>query len=461
MSISAMMSASVESIACKGCNKPLLATTILKHLSHKPHCKAKYQSSELTDLVKKSAKRSKALEKTWKHKDYETNKVKHSKKRAEQYNREKVKSCGDLLQRIFLDFQASKGKRIKLIKGKSGEETKRQLQAIEQKLLWKHKELQGKIAFELKNHNKADPGKLTESILDEWRKTEMDVFDMLQKIVPKDSKELEEIQQICKPPSHQFTTDLDQESEPELKCKSCNKPFKNKNILKHISKSKKCMADYQSFQEDLEAIRNSAQKRKKERRRSRYKRETEDLRKLEKMQYFLSSKWDLARWQKYDKERAGTRLTYWKGIACRGERCRKDIQKMKDLNNKEINSSMEKLEKFIHEKINELEKCLEEVDEEVKNVTGHWVFDENGSWEKVRKQDFDFCSSMFTNVHHHIDEEMESLYTNVLQVLKDTCEIHGLEFKLRESDERLYEPTRSKYICKGGWIIIPRSVILK
>ena len=122
---------------------------------------------------------------------------------------------------------------------------------------------------------------------------------------------------------------------------------------------------------------------------------------------------------------------------------------------------MKKLEKFIHEKINELEKCLEEVDEEVKNVTGHWVFDENGSWEKVRKQDFDFCSSMFTNVHHHIDEEMESLYTNVLQVLKDTCEIHGLEFKLRESDERLYEPTRSKYICKGGWIIIPRSVILK
>ena len=151
---------------------------------------------------------------------------------------------------------------------------------------------------------------------------------------------------------------------------------------------------------------------------------------------------------------------YWKGIASRGERCRNEIQKLKDFRHEDIDVTMERLEKLIHKKIEELESCLEEVDEEVINVTGHWEFDESGSWKKVRTMDFDFCSSMFINVHHHIEEEMESLYVNVLQILKDTCKSHGIKFEVRESDEMLYKPTRSKNLG-NGWHTIPRNVILK
>ena len=112
--------------------------------------------------------------------------------------------------------------------------------------------------------------------------------------------------------------------------------------------------------------------------------------------------------------------------------------------------------------LTELENCLEEVGEEVKEMIGHWEFDEAGNWRKIEKEDDNVKSAMFESVEHHIEEEMESMYVTVLQNLKDSAAKIGKEIKKIRSDDDLSKPMRLKrsfYLGSHFWV--PRNVILK
>ena len=200
----------------------------------------------------------------------------------------------------------------------------------------------------------------------------------------------------------------------------------------------------------------------KEARAQKYKRQKKELQLAEKYFDYKKCKKEIHKDRKYFKERAATGLTWWRyeRPGPRLFRFKKEFERLKQMNIEDISLSMSELENVIHEKLQELWECVEEVDNEVKDVTGHWKYDVDGLWKKTQKEDRDFCTSMFQNLTHHIEEEIESLHTSVLQCILDNCRKHSLNFEFQESDEELFQDMRIKN-CGDGWHRIPRTVILK
>ena len=150
----------------------------------------------------------------------------------------------------------------------------------------------------------------------------------------------------------------------------------------------------------------------------------------------------------------------WKGME--GERCRKEIERLRKIGNAEVMEDMSQIENMISDKIEELENCLEEVATEVKEITGNWEFDEAEKWQKIWLEDCRVKAAMFECVKHHIEEEIECLYVTAIQHLKDSAAKIGQEIEPHKKDHELYKPKRWKrsYYLNDHYLV-PRNVILK
>ena len=164
-------------------------------------------------------------------------------------------------------------------------------------------------------------------------------------------------------------------------------------------------------------------------------------------------------------ERAKHIFVLWKGEDWKdmeGERCRNEIERLRKIGNAEVKEDMSQIEKMIDDKIKELEECLEEVANEVKEITCNWEFDEAEKWQKVWLLDCKVKGVMFQCVEHHIEEEIETLYVTAVQQLKDSAAKIGQEIEPHRKDPELYKPMRWKrsYYLNGHFFV-PRNVILK
>ena len=457
-----------HTIECKGCTKPLLGTTILKHLSHKIDCKRLYCESEIQVLIKNSKQRAKSKEKSWKRKDYLENKEKHLTKRAQLYKKEKVKECQNLLERKFKHNRNTFGIKIKAIQSNPaiGQEIVRQVAKIDEMVHSKFEELQNMVNFALENFKTYNIEDLTDTIYNEWRKLDSAVDVSLGKITPQNEYEKTELLKLCEPPRK--ISNLKETF--DLECKSCGRKSNYNTILKHLSKSKRCMDSYKGTSE-LKLFKTKAKIRESDRLKKRYqnekdvkaneyKKKKKDIENSIKYFEFKKAKKELSKSREYWRDRITGPLKYWRMENCTGSRCRKEIEKLKQKKVTEIDEWMVQVEEMIQSKLKELDDCLEEVDDEVKNVTGHFKFDNDDKWKKLNIQDSRFCSDMFRNLGEYIEEEMVSLYVTVLQNIKDACQKYGFNFESHEYDEDLYKDTRMK-IVGAQWVSIPRNVILK
>ena len=252
--------------------------------------------------------------------------------------------------------------------------------------------------------------------------------------------------------------------------------------MKHLAKAKKCNLKYEGS-EELQSFKDKAAANEKRRLRDRYqfekdaraekyikdKREYQEaLDFAKKHERYLKSKDDLIDHQRRWLSDIIIEIESWKKSEnCRGATNRENIEKLKQSNDSEVQHAMTKIEKFISAKISEVEKCFEEVKEEVSDCIGHYEFDEEDpeAWCREYRSDDDFIDDVFVTLRYHINEEMADLHVTVLQVLYDNAVKVGVRIKPSgfEGDEQFCEPKRVAPNINGRWGLtsVPRNVILK
>ena len=434
-----------KSVVCSGCQKPLTRNTILKHLAHKKSCKENYSASEFKNLLKDCKQSSDEKKKSWKKVHYQNNKEDYAKKRANQSKKDKIKECKNYLVVDHKNFQETFGTQMDDLVNLNPSK-KIEISKIKEMVSSKFNFLNQTISEALLSFETTNASNLHDQIHNEWKAFEETVSKMIFKISPGNNE------------SKEIQTTPSTEANGMAKCHKCQKELEPNCILKHISKSKDCLEYYQNT-EELELLRTKAKKRETLRMKEKYQKQKMELEWFEKYEASERKKEELKVIQKNFKGKSEPWLNSWRGTNGRGERCRKEIQKLKDLKDTEIYEEMRKLETYIKEKVKELENDLDEVVEEVKCSTGHWEFDEGN---KSFHEDVRFSSEMFCNVSHYIEEEMESLYVTVLQKLKDTADKVGQTIEPEWSDAELYQPHRLKRIDMDiNPIKIRRNIVLK
>ena len=437
-------------INCIGCDKPLKSNSILKHLSHKDSCKTKYSDSEINNLIAKSKEAYKINKKSWKKKDYENNKEKYAKSNAIYRKKASIKSYGEELQEKFDFFHK---RRMELIENvsDSNSKSKSQMKSIEERAKSKFDELMEHVRFALKNFETCNESELLQKIRSEWSELMKEMNEMIDKFTPRPSK------------GEQF------------RCSSCDKSLEKNGILPHLSKMPSCKDSYEKSGE-LEVLKSNAKKRKKERdhqyylnereiRAQNYQESKKEYEAFKKFEFFEKKKEDFAESYEGYLNRAKRLFVLWKGEdwkGMEGERCRKEIERLRKIGNAEVMEDMSQIENMISDKIEELENCLEEVATEVKEITGNWEFDEAEKWQKIWLEDCRVKAAMFECVKHHIEEEIECLYVTAIQHLKDSAAKIGQEIEPHKKDHELYKPKRWKrsYYLNDHYLV-PRNVILK
>ena len=285
--------------------------------------------------------------------------------------------------------------------------------------------------------------------------------------------EVDKILKKLTPPKVETNSQPKENSKSQkIKCNSCNKMFEENGILKHIANVSSCKAYYEQNGE-LDILKSNAAERRrhkkhqiylneKEVRAEQYQIQKKEFEAFEKYEFFEKRRAELESSFNRQLDNAKHLFRNWRGIACRGARRRKEIEKLRQSKDFEVLEDMVKIETFIDTKIAELENCLEEVAEEVKGMIGHWVFDEAGKWMKSRKDDDNYRFAIFESVEHHIEEEMESMYVIVLQNLKDSAAKIRKEIQKHKYEDELSKPMRLKnsfYLGSHFWV--PRNVVLK
>ena len=454
-------------VNCAGCSKELKFNSILKHLSHKTSCKAKYSDADLKELTEKCKKLSEVKKSSWKKKDYANKKEEFSNKNSLYRKKLSMVACRGELQRKYNYFNETRGELIRNLplNDSSGSKSKINEKSIEEMMQSKFDELMELIRFNLKNFETHDEAELLNRIRKEWRKLEDEIDEIL--------NQSPSIQNATKeqPSSSQKADQISN----KVMCKSCEKSFEENGIFKHVSNMPSCKKMYE-LNGELEVLKANALKRKKKRDHEYYMNERENRaqeyqnRKKEyeffkKFELFEKKQEDFESSYQRSLERAKRLFVLWRGEdwkGMEGERCRKEIERLRKSGNAEVIDDMVQIEKLIDNKINELEKCLEEVAIEVKEITGNWVFDEAEKWQKDWLEDCRVKQSMFQCVEHHIEEEIESLYVTAVQLLKDSATKIGQEIEPDRKDHELYKPMRWKrsYYLNGHFFV-PRNVILK
>ena len=440
------------SVVCSGCQKPLTRNTILKHLGHKKSCKEKYSTLEFKNLLKACKQSSEEKKKSWKKVHYQNNKEDYAKKRVNQSKKDKIKECKTYLIADHKNFQETYGTQLEDLVN-SNPSKKNEISQIKEMVSSKFSSLTQTISEALLSFETTNASNLFDQIHNEWKMFEETVSKMISEITPGNNE------------SKKTQITPSDELNGMAKCHKCQIIKAPNCILKHISKSKDCFEYYQHT-EELKVLRLEAKKRESLRMNKKYQKQKSEMKWFEKFEAYEVKKEELIEHQKNCKKESEQWLDNWRGTNGRGERCRKEIQKLKDLKINEVDEEMRKLEKIIKRKVKELENDLDEVFEEVSCSIGHWEFDENDIWKNSFYEDRTFSFEMFCSLSHYMEEEMESLYVTVLQKLKDTASKVGQTIAQEQSDAELYKPYRIKVIhhnINPKWcsIKIPRNVILK
>ena len=414
-------------IHCKSCNKELKPNTILKHLSQKPRCKDKYSKLEFDDLIENSRKRSKSKEKDWKKKNYDPQK--RSEKHKVEYNKAQIKRLGQVIENQYQRFLEIRGKIMdEIISGEPSQEVKDQVNKVHEILNERKIKSEKIVAQALQNSQTTDHDYHVQLFHDwntKWSEARHEADEILKKIAPE-----------------KFQNPKSEDDSNKIECKSCHEKFEENAILKHLAKIKKCMDQYQDSS-DFKELQEKALKRVQERSKKRYQDEKEmraeqyqeerqvilKMRRNEVNVRHFNECRDLLKRRSLERFEEVWIIKAWKSSNknSRGAQCRREIGLLKQSKNAEVQEAMQKIENDIEAKISELETCLMEVAEEVKETICHYECDEAGLWRKQVPLERHFIYKMFESVHYHIDDEIEKLYLRVLQILKENSMKEGRE----------------------------------
>ena len=421
-------------IYCKGCEKKLTPSTILKHLSHRPDCMQKYSELEFGELKAESLRAFKLKKKIWKQK----NKEAHTKTNAKQYKRTKLKFYADYLKNTQNAYFVGESEIMKDFDLDT--ESRQHLIDIKENMENKFKELQVKIELLLRNTTISDDQ--LKQIPNEWDPIIHRGHSFLNEIRKKFDSSFEVLP-----------------SKVKVMCKSCSKPFLENTIMKHLANNGQCK-DYYEKSNELKFLKERAVKKEKERLCKRYQNDKEKAKIQGDYEQFLRSKNDLDKKPEQRFNEANFAIRCLKN-GYEGYRCRKEIEKFRKSQNHEVLEAMTKTETLISSTIQELELSLNEVLDEVSNVIGHFEFDNAGLWRQKCRVDLDFCNDMFKNVSYHINDVFDTTYITALQTFYDHAENEGIELeKPLLGDSGFCRPYRYDTITPG-WNKIPRTVVLK
>ena len=418
-----------KDIQCLGCMKSLKQNTILKHLSHKFHCKEKYSETEIEDFIKASKESSKKKEQAWKKADYQKNKEHTSQKRSYAYKKSKLRRFANFLnvncngyvsrkEEIFNNFELS-------------QEFKSELDLACDVLVNRFKELNKQIDQSLSDFDPSDVENKINRMSAEWNELVLQTENVFKRdeLVANQMSEAQSKSEV----------------KDDIDCKACHKTFRQNTILRHLVKHQICEGQYDQL--ELENLKANTILREKQR----YEREKDNISQRKKEQRKSSREFERkyninAQIKKFHKSKIDLDvslkssltilpdLNWWKPcnlemdtpnvciyyvkpqIGIRGSRCLKLMQDYKKAN-AEAREVAAIIESAIHSKIYELENEIEEVKNEVTEVIGCYEFDIEGLWEQEFLNDRQFCWDMFLNLQSHVFAELESLYIFCLSTI--------------------------------------------
>lgn len=413
----------MEEIVCVGCSEPFLINRIKRHLSHKQDCKRKYSETDLNSLDTKCSEYAKRLKVKDNKERYQQNKHKIAEKYSltenkqakklydKKRNSQKRKLNGDLVKCASCQNEYVSTYFTRHLKNEescsdfyqSNEELKGILDNLEQSNIRQIK--LAKSNYVKKRAKICQERRVQQSIEFYGTQNQIKCKGCKEYFARKDIKNHVLQNKTCKK-GYAFFFNFEKYNYdgPTMTCKSCKTVLPVKTFRFHLHGREVCKNKYSN--KELEDMKKSSQKRKKEYQSKWYYQQKSEQRRWRRL-------YDNFGYFKYYKKGCYDKIYYELSM----ESFFKETQNISDFREfgtqDTVTQELNKIEAKIKQKIKDLKLEFFKLRKHINKVTGCWMIETPINWEFEVKRDREYVNDMIESFHYFVKDDIKNLKESI------------------------------------------------